>query len=71
MNWRQLRRQQQQLNQPPKIQLMFSKQKGIQSKTPTYIQHREYDVNKDTKCCVYFNASYTDPNLRFNEVTES
>ena len=45
---------------------MYSEQEGI-----TYIQHPEYDVDKGTERWVYFDARYTDPNLRFDKDTET
>ena len=45
---------------------MYSKQEGI-----TYIQHPECDVEEGTERLVYFDARYTDPNLRFDTGTKT
>ena len=57
------------INPQQKVKLVYSKQKGIWSESPTYIQHRECDVDNETKCWVYFNARYMDPNLHYDKDT--
>ena len=64
-------RKRQRLNPKQKVKLVYSKGKCIRSKNPTYVQHREYDVDNDTERWVYFDTRYTNPNLRFDEVTDS
>ena len=71
MKQHQVHRERQQLNPQQKVKLVYSKQKGIRSQNPTYIQHCEYDIDNDTERWVYFDARYTDPNLRFDEDTDS
>ena len=50
-----------------KVKLVHSKKEGV-----VYIRHSEYDVENKTKFWVYFDARYTtDPNVRYNEETDS
>ena len=71
MKRQQAHRKRQQLNPQQKIKIVYSKQKGIQFENPTYIQHSECDVDKDTEYWIYYDARYTNPNLRFDKDTES
>ena len=72
MNRRRVRRKRRKLlNSQQKVKLVYSKQKSVWSKNSTHIQHREYNIDNDTECWVYFNARYTDPNLRYDENTDS
>ena len=65
---RRQRREQRLLTEPPspKVELVYLKKEGI-----TYIQHPECDVEKGTECLVYFDARYTDPNLRVDKDTKT
>ena len=71
MKQQQVRSKRWQLNPQQKVKIVYLKQKGIRSKDSTYIQHREYDVDNNTEHWVYFDARYTDPNLRFDKDTDS
>ena len=65
---RRQRREQQLLIEPqsPKVELVYLKKEGI-----TYIQHLECNVEDGTERLVYFDARYTDPNLRFDTGTKT
>ena len=47
-----------------KVKILYEKEleKGV-----VYIQHDECDVDNQTKCYVYFDARYADPNMRYDE----
>ena len=68
---RQVRRKRGQLNPQQKVKLVYLKQIGIWSESPTYIQPHECDVDNDTECWVYFDARYMDPNLCYDKDTDS
>ena len=50
------------------VRLMHKKEK---KKGVIYIWHDECDVDNKTECYVYFDARYTDPNMRYDEETDS
>ena len=62
------RARQQATNPYRKVRLVHEKEK---KKRVVYIQHDECDVDNKTKCYVYFDARYTDPNMCYNEETGS
>ena len=55
-------------NPVQKVKLLYEKEskKGL-----VFIQHDECDVDKQTKCYVYFDARYADPNMRYDDKTDS
>ena len=50
-----------------KVRLVHEKEKkeGV-----IYIWHNECEVENKTECWVYFDARYTDPNMRYDEETD-
>ena len=57
---------QQLINPQRKVKLVQLKEEGL-----TYIRHCECDVDNSTKCWVYFDARYMDPNLCYDKKTDS
>ena len=55
-------------NPVQKVKLLYEKEL---KKEVVYIQYDECDVDNQTKCYVYFDARYADPNMRYNEKTDS
>ena len=62
------RARQQATNPYQKVRLVHEKEK---KKGVVYIRHDECDVDNKTECYVYFDARYTDPNMRYDEETDS
>ena len=60
------RKQRQSTNPYWKVKLVLLKKEGV-----VYIRHSECDVDNKTECWVYFDVRYTDPNLCYNEETDS
>ena len=60
------RARQQATNPYQKVRLVHKKKKGV-----VYIRYDECDVDNKTECYVYFHARYTDPNMRYDEETDS
>ena len=55
-------------NPVQKVKFLHEKElkKGV-----VYILHGECDVDNETKCYVYFDARYADPNMRYDDKTDS
>ena len=55
-------------NPSQKVKLLYEEEL---KKEVVYIQHDECNVENKTKCYVYFEARYTDPNMYYDDKTDS
>ena len=68
MRWRLNKAQKQATDLTRKVKLLHEEEL---KKEVVYIQHVMCDVKNKTECYVYFDARYSDPNMRYDDENDS